>query len=706
MKRCLTTLTALIALASLCHADKVLYDFEGPDGPPPLETQAAEAALAPAPSGEGQVLRVTASEGRWNSVRFPAEGVWDWTGYTGVAVDVTNPGTGQVQVLIAAENPREEDAPRWRRPGNMARMAVGPSETALVALRFNMGDEGALWGMRGYPIIDGYPTGPAWGGVIDLTKITGLGVGMGRAEPGAEVLLDNIRLWGGPDSPAQEIPPFVDRYGQYAFEDWPRKVRSEEGIQAQRDAEREELAQMPPMPGRDEYGGWTVGPQLEATGWFRTEKVDDKWWLVTPSGHLFFSSGIDVVVPGQYTFVSERDGYFQWLPERDGPFADCFGFDPNPLNHAGPLQDTGGETFSFHKANLMRKYGDDWHGKWMQVTYDRIRAWGFNTIAGWSQDEVYRNSPHPFAVCVWLSGEERPVEGAYGYWGKMPDVYDSSFDEEVDRVMSEAGARYADNPRCIGYFFENELSWGGDDSFNIAGGTLRSPADQPCRRAFDRTLEEKYGALAALNDAWSTDAQSWDALRAPEEPNEACAEDLRAFTNEYSLEYFRKVHTAIEKHAPNHLDLGCRFSEQNEQALTACAEVADVVSFNIYRPSVDPDRWGWTADLGKPFIIGEFHFGALDRGSLHPGLVAVKDQAERAQMFIDYVNSVIALPAFVGCHWFQYVDEPLTGRTLDGENYNIGLVTVTDTPFAELVEAAREVHESIYERRYHGAGAE
>ncbi|MHC4917741.1 MAG: beta-galactosidase, partial [Planctomycetota bacterium] len=424
----------------------------------------------------------------------------------------------------------------------------------------------------------------------------------------------------------------------------------------------------------------------------------------TPSGHLFFSSGIDVVVPGQQTFISERDGYFQWLPERDGIFAECFGFDPNPLNHAGPLEDTGGETFNFYRANLIRKYGEGWPAKWRRVTYDRMRSWGFNTIAGWSDEQVYCNSPHPFAVCVWMSGAERPIEGAYGYWQQMPDVYDPSFDEEVDRVMREAGARYADNPLCIGYFFENEMSWGGDRNFNIAAGTLRSPADQPCRREFVRTLEGKYGSLDALNTAWEAEAESWDDLRAPDEPNEACAEDLRAFTYQYSLEYFRKVHAAIERHAPNHLDLGCRFSQYNQESLRACAEVADVVSFNIYRPTVDPERWAHTVELGKPCIIGEFHFGSLDRGSLHPGLVAVRDQAERAEMFIEYVNSVLDVPAFVGCHWFQYVDEPLTGRTLDGENYNIGLVTVTDTPFPELIEAARQVHEGLYPRRWSGAG--
>jgi agarase len=60
---------------------------------------------------------------------------------------------------------------------------------------------------------------------------------------------------------------------------------------------------------------------------------------------------------------------------------------------------------------------------------------------------------------------------------------------------------------------------------------------------------------------------------------------------------------------------------------------------------------------------------------------------------------VVDHPAFVGCGWFEYIDEPLTGRTYDGENYSIGLVDVTDTPYPELIEAARQVHADAYARR-------
>lgn len=44
-------------------------------------------------------------------------------------------------------------------------------------------------------------------------------------------------------------------------------------------------------------------------------------------------------------------------------------------------------------------------------------------------------------------------------------------------------------------------------------------------------------------------------------------------------------------------------------------------------------------------------------------------------------------------------DRALTGRTLDGENYNIGFVMHNDTPYPEMVEAARTVLGEMYRRR-------
>ena len=121
-----------------------------------------------------------------------------------------------------------------------------------------------------------------------------------------------------------------------------------------------------------------------------------------------------------------------------------------------------------------------------------------------------------------------------------------------------------------------------------------------------------------------------------------------------------------------------------------------MVSFNVYDRRVDPKTWAFFGSLNRPVIIGEFHFGALDRGMFHTGLVSASNQEERAAMYADYVSSVLDNPALVGCHWFQYADEPTIGRSLDGENYQIGFVDTCDTPYAETIAASREIGSRIY----------
>ena len=101
-----------------------------------------------------------------------------------------------------------------------------------------------------------------------------------------------------------------------------------------------------------------------------------------------------------------------------------------------------------------------------------------------------------------------------------------------------------------------------------------------------------------------------------------------------------------------------------------------------------------------PSIIGEFHMGARDNGLFHPGLIQAATQEDRAQMYKDYMHSVVDNPYFVGAHWFQYMDSPITGRAYDGENYNVGFVNVTDTPYAPMIKAAQEINSEMYPRRF------
>src|SRR5699024_7434298 len=88
-----------------------------------------------------------------------------------------------------------------------------------------------------------------------------------------------------------------------------------------------------------------------------------------------------------------------------------------------------------------------------------------------------------------------------------------------------------------------------------------------------------------------------------------------------------------------------------------------------------------------PVMIGEFHFGALDRGPTATGLEGVQTQSERAKAFRYYCERVAAHPCGVGCHFFQCYDQFVLGR-FDGENYNIGLFDICSRPYPEMFDAA------------------
>jgi hypothetical protein len=144
--------------------------------------------------------------------------------------------------------------------------------------------------------------------------------------------------------------------------------------------------------------------------------------------------------------------------------------------------------------------------------------------------------------------------------------------------------------------------------------------------------------------------------------------------------------------APNKLYLGSRIHNNNREALEASAKYCDVISINCYEhsPVATP--------LDKPYIIGEFHFGSLDRGMLATGLRSASNQEQRANSYKHYMQEALKRSNIVGAHWFTFREQALTGRR-DGENYQVGLVDICDTPYEEMVEAIREIGSGMYQFR-------
>jgi len=680
--------TLLLALTASA-ADRALFDFEPGFDLKTVSTQDAQVnAVA---SASGSALRVTTGHAQpWPGITLAAPGgTWDLSAFAQVSVQVKNSGHTATTVHCRVDNPGA-DGTKHCVTGSV-KLDPGQTDTLRVPLKRAADSklDGKLFGMRGYPVSGG------GNGTVDARKVTQLLLFVSQPTEDHTFEVDALRATGNYTPPtawitdAAQFFPFIDALGQFKHKDWPGKTKSVAQLQAQRETEAKELAAQPSPSGWDKYGGFENGPQLQATGFFRTEKRAGKWWLVDPDGHLFFSHGIDCVRMIDATPIEERESWFEDFP---GALPECKEFLGSSYALHGYYQGRSPKAFAFAAANLKRKYGADWKPAYADLAHRRLRSWGLNTIANWSDSGVFLQRRTPYTDNLGSHGAKM-IEGSEGYWGKFPDVFDPSFADGLRRSMAGKRGGSANDSWCIGYFSDNEMSWGDDTS--LAVGALKSPPDQAAKQTFLADLEAKYGDVTKLNAAWGTTHASWAALRETREApdKQKALADLTTFYTKAAETYFRTVRDAIRTVAPNQLYLGCRFAWVNDRAARAAAQYCDVVSYNLYQRSIANFKF---PGGDKPLIVGEFHFGALDRGMFHTGLVAVENQAARAQAYQDYVLGALRHPQFVGTHWFQWQDEPTTGRVYDEENYQIGFLDIADTPYRETIEASREVGRQLY----------
>ena len=487
----------------------------------------------------------------------------------------------------------------------------------------------------------------------------------------------------------EEFFPFIDRYGQFKWRDWPGKIHGDAELKASIAAEDADLAAHPAPADHDRWGGWKDGPRFEATGAFYVKKVEGKWWFVDPDGRLWWSHGPLRVSPScgmtpvhgcghPKTPYFGREHYFEELPADDSPLA-VFYRTRDELMWPYYIRYGVTNTYDFTSANLYRKHGAGWFDIWADRVHRRLRSWGANTIANSSDIRVMRLSRTPY--CDRFELKSRPIAGTekqHGWW-PFRDPFDPSFVAFVREQMAAHKAEM-DDPWCFGFFVDNELTWG--KSGDLARWTWESPDDQPAKIEFKRRLAAKYGC-------------------APETPSD---DDFAAFSLEIAEAYFRNVRDTFKACAPKKLYMGCRFSGAPEAVVRIAAKYVDVMSYNYYERDVKGFN-RLPPDIDKPVIIGEFHFGSLDRGPFRPGLVMTRDQAERGEIYRRYLTSALEDPRFVGVHWHQYADDVATGR-FDGENLQNGWVDICDNPYPETIEAVRWVGANMYRIRAAAKGTD
>jgi len=622
------------------------------------------------------------------------DGSWDLRGRRSIAMDVVNLSEHPMELALGVRMPGGDQDTQKRIwfSKDFAGNEAGTFEIDLCNTPWVLDPPLELVGMRAAP-------GQS---AIDLSQIQSVVPFLRTPDQPHHFLIGGLRARGVLEVlDSATFLPFFDRFGQFNKAVWPGKIQSEADFAAQLVAERDDHAARPGPEGRGRYGGWSDGPQLAATGHFRVTRRDGQWWLVDPDGRLFWSHGVDCVDPRfGGTGVSGREHYFAWLPAEEpgaeDPLAAHYG-ESTWAPHGFYADRIPFRTYDFYNANLQRKFGDHWEAGFADLAHARIKSWGMNTIASWGSTAVYGQKKTAYTAFVWVTGGP-VIAGNSGYWGQFHDVFDPAFRAAARRSIAEAetAANEATDPWNIGFYVDNEIQWGGPT--RLALDVLTSPAEQAAKGVFVRELKENHRGIAALNAAWGTDHASWAALLESTEPPDVrrAGPDLLGFNRRIYDTYYRTVKEELRAHAPDKLYLGSRFAWQNDEVVRASARYCDVVSMNKYDVSVAGLRL--PDDIDRPLIIGEFHFGASDRGMFSPGLRPVADAAGRGAAYEHYVGGALENPQIVGTGWFQYMDQAASGRG-DGENFNVGLVTTTDTPHAELIEGVRRVGYLMYQRR-------
>nr|AXP07841.1 beta-agarase [uncultured bacterium] len=615
-------------------------------------------------------------------VMYPpaGSGDWDFTGWEYLNIPVENLAKSSqlrltVHVRDHAEKQREV----------VIGAAVNPGETKTMRLRL---PHAIL-----YSTDKGVP-GPR---VIDTGKIERIEFKLQWPfEPQKQDLvhcrIGQLTLSGKTDNTSrmpEKFFPFIDKYGQYIHSDWAEKIHNDEELRNNLATEQKQLDAATPPESWDKYGGWKDGPQLKATGFFRTEKYNGKWYLIDPDGHLFFSLGVDVVYA--HTDATMAKGHETWF--------------------ASKIPESN--RMAFTDENLKIKYDtQEYSKKFYDNLVRRFTAWGINTIGNWSSEEMLATHKTPYVLQLKDFGDLPRIEGTKL---KFYDVFAPDFERKLKTLIPDlvrkrpALERSLDDPLCIGYFLDNEIRFGNwlqDGCPALVAAIMKSPQTQPAKLEFISDLKVKYLWIENLNAAWKTEYADWDELlNETEKPesSDAFNKDATDFFAKNVDQYFRCCRDAVKLYAPQHLYLGCRFIGTDcivPELDAASKKYCDVLTVNIYAHT--PANLGAPTFPDMPVLIGEFHLGIYDRGMFAPGLcLAGATQKDRALSYTRFLQGALCHPNIVGAHWFQLRDQPLTGRW-DGEGYAIGFVDVADTPYPELTNAIREVSEGMYPYRVRG----
>jgi hypothetical protein len=391
----------------------------------------------------------------------------------------------------------------------------------------------------------------------------------------------------------------------------------------------------PDQPG-GRFGGGPQVPGLRPAGFFRTARIDGRWWLVDPEGRLFIHRGV----------VSVR-----------------------PVGSPGAR-----EVFA-------REFGSP--AGWAGATARLLKQHGFNGTGAWTAEDLQPAAHQLVHTRIWnfMSSYGRKRGGTHvkpghtGYPGDCPFIFDREFPGFCDEHAGQLAAG-KDDPWLLGHFTDNELPW----HQRMLDRYLALPASDQGRVAAARWLAARRGGGGASR---ITDPEREAFLEHAADTyfRIVCGAIRRHDPNHLVLgprfHGGALAQPALFRTAGRHLD---------------------VIAVNYYH-AWTPDRGrleAWAAASGKPVLVTEWYAKGVDSGMPnHSGAGwLVKTQADRGRFYQNFTLGLLESRVCVGWHWFRYADndpqEP--GTDPSNRDSNKGILTNRYQPYQPLLDAMREIN--------------
>ncbi len=361
IRRTLPVVLTLLCSTGVLAEQQTLFSFVRPTSMVTVTTEDTGMPQYNAEqTAEGEVLRrVVFNPVAHPTLRLsPQTGVWDWSAGQfltlrlqsaqdwALTVDVTVTG-GDGRSLVSRID-----------------LPAGPAQTVMVPLKAS---SPLSQGMRAGPPMPWSYDGQrllltSSSGELDLKQVASVSLSIPQPKVAQNLLVEKLGLESDDRAVRAAYSELIDAYGQSTRSRWPEKIASDEQLKAADVREQQQLKRWlgeREQQSLDLYGGVIAGPAFEAQGFFRTEKRDGRWYLVTPQGHAFYSLGVNAVAAdGGRTYVAGRETMFKGLPAQGEALSAFYGEGNNDDGNASS-QGRGfkqGRWFDFYAANLQRTY--------------------------------------------------------------------------------------------------------------------------------------------------------------------------------------------------------------------------------------------------------------------------------------------------------------------------------------------------------------